>query len=75
MSNVCRVFLHYLYNCWKKSVFAPVYLCAVMLLGVLKVIFGTCSSEAAPALTLAVQMNFTVTDRTQTTAVYSKSHH
>lgn len=59
----------------EKNVFAPVYLCGVMLLGVLKVIFGTCRSEPAPGLTLAVQMNFTVTDQTQMTAVYSKSHH
>lgn len=31
--------------------------------------------EAACGLTYAVQMNFTVTDRTQMTAVYSNSHH
>lgn len=33
------------------------------------------ASEAACGLTFAVQMNFTVTDRIQMTAVYSNSHH
>lgn len=44
--------------------------------GFLKVIFWSMRTPApACGLTLAVQMNFTVWDRTQTTAVYSKSHH
>lgn len=33
------------------------------------------ASEAACGLTFAVQMNFTVTDRTQMAAAYSNSHH
>lgn len=38
-------------------------------------ILGMRTLAPACGLTLVVQMNFTVSDRTQTTAVYSKSHH
>lgn len=38
-------------------------------------ILGMKTSTLACGLTLAVQMNLTVSDRTQLTAVYSKSHH